>query len=64
MHGYFEAIPKINMNNLPCASLKKDIGRMPVPKAKNMANHAIHGEGASVTCPTFQPMLGIVTLEP
>jgi hypothetical protein len=44
MHSNFKAISKVDMNHFASSSLYKNIGGMPVAKAQNMANHAVHRE--------------------
>lgn len=41
-HGHFEAIAKVNVDELAGASLEHDVGRVPVSEAEDVAHHGHH----------------------
>ena len=64
VHSDFETVSEIDVYDLSGATFQKDVGRMSVTQAQDMANHAVDGKGPSVCRSSFKPMLRIRALQP
>mmetsp|Transcript_38512 Transcript_38512/g.53470 ORF Transcript_38512/g.53470 Transcript_38512/m.53470 type:complete len:204 (+) Transcript_38512:646-1257(+) len=64
VHGRLEAIPKVNVQDLARVPIQHQVAWVSVAEAEEVADHAHHGQGASVVGAAVEPNFRGVTLQP
>ena len=64
VHAGLEAVPKVNVQQLPAVPVQHEVGRVPVPQAQDVADHAHDRGAARVRRTPVKPHLAVAALEP
>lgn len=64
LHRDFEAVTKVDVDNLSADAVHEQVRRVSIAQAEDVADHRHDGERAAVVAASVKPGFGIPTLEP
>lgn len=64
LHRDFEAVTKVDVNNLAADAVHEQVRRVSIAQAEDVADHRHDGERAAVIAASVKPGFGVPTLEP